>query len=86
MIIKTMWGRRAAEYNQMPELMVAWDEYCEDSYPEGFAKECDEARASWGDDLVAWRRIDIDVSLVQISEAFAPAVVVASAARATEGS
>jgi hypothetical protein len=78
MILKTMWGQRASERGDMPELMVAWDEYSEDGYPEGFAKECSSARESWGDDLAAWRMVDIYVPSEQMVAAFRPAVASAS--------
>lgn len=74
MLIRTMWGKREPG-NLAPELMVAWDEFCIDAYPEGFTHECDEVRASWADDLAAWRMVDIQVKLDQVEAAFLRPVI-----------
>lgn len=68
MILHTLWGARAGE--AVPELMVAWDEYSVDQYPEGFEGDCDRAIKSWGSDLQHKRYIDIDVSEDALINAF----------------
>jgi hypothetical protein len=73
MIISTLWGLRKGE--RMPELMEAWDEYSVDSYSDGWVKACEKAIASWGDDLVEYREINVSVDVDQIELAFyAPTV------------
>lgn len=73
MIVKTMWGKRAGE--PMPELMVAWDEYCVDGFQEGFEDECEKARESWKDELETYRMIDVAIPQAALDAAFRGAVV-----------
>lgn len=54
----------------LPELMVAWDEYCADANYEGFEEECERAKKSWGDELHQWRIMEIKVPEAQIVGAF----------------
>lgn len=65
-----MWGKRASEPNAPPELMTAWDEHGVDGFPEGFEKDCATTRKSYGDDLAAWRMVDIHVPEQAIRQAF----------------
>ena len=55
---------------ELPELMVAWDEYCVDSNPEGFEEDCEKAKESWGDDLVAHRMIEVKIDEEQLRAQF----------------
>lgn len=73
MRLMTMWGERRDF--KTPELMVAWDYYTWDNWAEGFDEECEKARKSWGDDLVQWRIIELDVSEEAIRKAFEAAVI-----------
>lgn len=68
--IHTLWGLRRGFEDQVPELMVAWDEYCLDNYPEGYEDEKRKAVESWGDDLVDQREIAIRLPLDQVENAF----------------
>ena len=71
MIVKTMWGKRKSEPENLPELMVAWDEYTIDLNPDGFAEDCERARVSWGSDLEEYRYVDISLSEEDIDNMFA---------------
>lgn len=69
--IRTLWGQRLDTYgDDFPELMVAWDEFCVDGNPEGYAEDKKKAIESWGDDLAAQREIVISVPTDQIEAAF----------------
>lgn len=75
--IHTLWGTRKGFEDEVPELMVAWDEFAVDNYPEGFAADKQEAIDSWQDDLAAQRDIVLEVPFDQIEDAFkAPTVAV----------
>jgi len=65
----TLWGQRRSDPD-IVELMVAWDEYCVDANYEGVEQDCEKAKASWGDDLLATREITINVSEKQVRAAF----------------
>jgi hypothetical protein len=77
--ILTLWGIRRGFEEDMPELMEAWDEHSIDNWVEGWEEACDKARASWGDDLVAWRILELDVTNESILAPFAPARIEARA-------
>lgn len=57
------------------ELIDAWDEYCFDENPSGFEKSKASAIASWGDDLLRWVTVEIDVEAAEIYEALMPTSV-----------
>lgn len=61
MIVKTLWGVRKYYENGPPELMEAWDEYTIDNWPEGWEAAREKAIKSWGDELAAWRIVDLVV-------------------------
>lgn len=69
MIVHTLWGVRK-DSPDVPELIVAWDEYAVDGNPDGFQQDCEEGLASWGTDLAEHRYINLRVSLVDIEKAF----------------
>jgi hypothetical protein len=71
----TMWGERRDYEGMQPELMVAWDEITEEGNPEGFKQACEEARASWGDELAQWRIINLRAPTGLLIEAFAVRVL-----------
>lgn len=73
MIIETLWIKR--QYEDTPELLVAWDEFSVDENPEGFAEDCASALLKIGDDLAASRQIQISVLTTSIDAAFVPSVV-----------
>jgi hypothetical protein len=75
MKVLTLWGVRRGFEAEMPELMEAWDEVSIDNWAEGWDEACDKARQSWGDDLVAWRVIELEVPSTAVLAAFAPATV-----------
>lgn len=75
--IHTLWGTRKGYENDVPELMVAWDEYAVDANPNGFVLACQTERDAWGSDLVAERFIMIDLPRDQIMHAFLPITIVA---------
>lgn len=79
MKVMTMWGVRRGFEEDMPELMEAWDEYSIDNWVEGWEEACDKARTSWGDDLVAWRILELDVDNASVLAAFAPKTIKAVA-------
>lgn len=56
------------------ELVDAWDEFCFDENPTGFEESKDRALASWGDDLLRWVTVEIDVEAADIYEALDPAI------------
>lgn len=70
MRITCLLGIRKSHPDGVPEVMVAWDEYCIDSYPEGFEEECEKAKKSWGTDLLAHRLVNIKVSESDLCAAF----------------
>jgi hypothetical protein len=72
MRIWALWGVRKGFEDDSPELMVAWDTYSADGNFEGWEKECEEAKASWGDDLSAWRLIEHEVDEEFLKRAFEP--------------
>ena len=57
------------------ELMVAWDEYCVDGYPEGYEEDCKKAVVSWGDDLLLSREVTIEIDESKLNALFSPAVL-----------
>lgn len=69
MRITCLFGQRKSQPESI-ELMVAWDEYCIDNYPEGFEEECEKAKKSWGDDLLQWRLVDLKTSSTDLVELF----------------
>jgi hypothetical protein len=58
-----------------PELVVAWDEYCIDSNPEGYAEDVQKSLASWGDDFDQARTIRLSIDDTTLLRAFAPVKV-----------
>jgi hypothetical protein len=68
MIIETFWGWRKGE--DSPELLVAWDEYTVDGYPEGYEAAVEEALKGAGDEMVEVRRIQLSVNYTQITSQF----------------
>lgn len=70
MQLTTLWGERKGYEGETPELMVAWDENSIDQNGEGFEKECEQAIASWGNDLVQWRTIVVTIPEAPIFAAF----------------
>jgi hypothetical protein len=71
MEIVSLWGLRKGNEDGLPELMVAWDEDCFDSWSPGFERACQDEREAWGDDLVADRIIRISVPEEDILKSFA---------------
>ncbi len=80
MRITCLFGQRKSQPEAI-ELMVAWDEYCIDSNPEGFEEDCEKAKKSWGDELLQWRLLDLSTNEENIKKLFdsptLPAKVVA---------
>lgn len=77
MIVKSLWGVRKGYERAAPELMAAWDEYTIDENPEGWTEACEKAIASWGDDLLSWRIIDIQLPVNILKQQFEPAEIAA---------
>jgi hypothetical protein len=73
--IVSLWGLRRGNEEGVPELMVAWDEFCMEDNPEGFWDHVREEREAWGTDLVEERLIRIRVSEEAILGAFAAPIV-----------
>jgi hypothetical protein len=69
MKIHTVWAVRKCNPGE-PELVTAWDEFSVDANSEGFEEDVKKSLESWGDDLLAFRRIDIRVSYPGILQAF----------------
>ena len=61
MRITILLGQRKIDPESVPEVMAAWDEYCIEENPEGWDDECEKAKRSWGDDLLAYRLVDLIV-------------------------
>lgn len=57
------------------ELIDAWDELCFDENPTGFEDSKAAAIASWGDDLLRWVTVEIDVEAAEIHDALMPTSV-----------
>jgi len=74
MKITCMFGQRRSDPDVI-ELMVAWDEYCLDENPEGFAEACETAKRSWGDDMLAEREVEIVVDERKIRGLFGTATI-----------
>jgi hypothetical protein len=76
MKVRSLWiTRKGAEgYDEMPELLVAWDEISIDENPEGFEQSCKQALESVGSDVDEIRYLDIDVGH-QVERTFERAVV-----------
>jgi hypothetical protein len=73
MRIVCMFGARKSSVDDnepIIELMVAWDEYCIDENPEGFEEDCEKAKKSWGNDLAAYRMVDININEKELRERF----------------
>lgn len=71
--IRTLWIKRKSEPRGFPELLVAWDEYCIDNYPEGFDKACQVALDACGNDVAERRYITLSTPDTEIEDAFKPA-------------
>lgn len=69
MTISILFGQRRSQPEAI-EVMVSWDEYCIDSNPGGFEEACEEAKKSWGDELLQWRVIDIEVAEDEVQDRF----------------
>ena len=69
MRITCLFGQRKSQPESI-ELMVAWDEYCIDNYPEGFEADCKKAKESWGSDLLQWRLVELKTSSTDLVELF----------------
>lgn len=82
MIIETFWGWRKGE--DSPELLVAWDEFTVDGYPDGYEKAVKESLEGAGDEMIEVRRISLSVKEGLITSQFTvptiPAEVVEDAA------
>lgn len=66
--IHTLWGLRKG--TDFPELMEAWDEFCVDENWDGWKEACDRSIASWGNDIVAHRFVNVTVDEAAINAAF----------------
>jgi len=76
MVIHTFWGWRKGENS--PELLVAWDDFTYDGWPEGY----EEAIARYSEPQVAseipeTRRIELFVPDGKIEAAFEPKAITA---------
>ena len=67
--IHTLWGVRK-DFDETPELMVAWDEFTREANWEGFDEACEREKALWGNDLADTRLIVIKVPYESIQKAF----------------
>jgi len=67
MILRCLFGQMRESYEEehAPELLLAWDEYCVDTNPEGFEDECKRVMSALTD-YVAYKVIDIEVDGRQI--------------------
>lgn len=57
---------------ELIELVDAWDEFCFDENPTGFEDSKAAALGSWGDDLLRWVTVEIDVEAAGIYDALMP--------------
>lgn len=73
MEIKCLFGMRVDCTE--PELMVAWDEYCVDSNYEGFEEACENAKKSWGKELIMARMVSIQIDPQKLTDAFKTVVM-----------
>lgn len=61
MIIKCLFITRKSEPNNMPELILAWDEYTMEGNPGGFERECRHQLSGWEDEIEAKRIVNIEI-------------------------
>lgn len=63
MKIKVLFGQRKESYpgEYGPEVLFAWDEFCVDQNPEGFADALEKTRAEYAPDMAAMRLLDVEV-------------------------
>lgn len=74
--IYTVWAtRNEGIESQVPELLVAWDEFSVDDNPDGFERIITAATDAMGKDLNEIRRITIRVPLDTIEAAFRSTVI-----------
>jgi hypothetical protein len=77
--ISTVWIRRKdGEWNEAPEIQLAWTEHDIDNWYEGWVEALDKALSAVGDDLRDYRIIDIEVPWQSIVDAFGDPVVEAT--------
>ncbi|MGZ6772568.1 MAG: hypothetical protein ACXVGA_08555 [Mycobacteriaceae bacterium] len=57
---------------EVVELVHAWDEFCVDENPRGYNDSLRDDLASWGEDLLRWVTVEIDVEAAAIYEALDP--------------
>ena len=57
---------------EVVELIHAWDEFGVDENPSGYDETKRAEIASWGDDLLRWVTVEIDVEAADIYEALDP--------------
>jgi hypothetical protein len=70
--------RRGAEWEEAPELQLAWTEHDIDNWYEGWVEALDKAISAIGDDLRDYRIIDIEVPWQSIVDVFEDPVVEAT--------
>ena len=69
MLILATFANRKYDPENSTELVVAWDEFCVEGNPDGYDEERDKALASWGDDLLRWVEVEIEVPMAEIEKA-----------------
>lgn len=66
-IVRSLWATRRSDRDQIPELLEAWDEYCQDANPDGAAQSFQAALAAMKDDLDEFRYVLLAVPTTLVS-------------------
>jgi len=77
MIIVATYANRTYDPDVI-ELVDAWDEYSVENNYEGWKKSRQDALNSWGDDLLRWVTVEIEVPMGEICKALDPEIVLKS--------
>jgi hypothetical protein len=70
MNVATLWIKRKDFEDDAPELVVAWDEYCIEENWTGWRDNCARVLADIGDQVAAFRFINIQIASEEIQRYF----------------
>src|SRR5690349_13750049 len=79
MLILATFANRKWDPENSTELVVAWDEFSVEGNPDGYDQERDKALASWGDDLLRWVEVEIEVPMDEVDKVLGGTLRVAAA-------
>ena len=76
MKIVCMFGqRKGMPFAEEFEVMLSWSDFDVEANYEGFLLACSEARGSWGNDLLQWRIIEVEVDGSKIRRLFRALII-----------